>query len=90
MINDKPRREEWFGGAFCCYTALHAVGASVVSSIPSGAHRKRQEIHRDHVESLEKFQEGFAELLRDHFVGKGKRLVVFIDDLDHCLPPLQE
>jgi formylglycine-generating enzyme required for sulfatase activity len=62
------------------------VSGEKLDSLFDAVQRKRQEIHRDHVESLEKFQEGFAELLHDHFVGKNKRLVVFIDDLDRCLP----
>ena len=48
--------------------------------------REKRQLHREHIESLEQFQRGFAELLKDHFVTKDRRLVVFIDDLDRCLP----
>ncbi len=36
--------------------------------------------------SIEQFQAEFARLIEQHFLKKGARLVVFVDDLDRCLP----
>ncbi len=47
--------------------------------------RERQEIFREHIHSLEQFQHSFATLVRDALGEKG-RLIVFIDDLDRCMP----
>ena len=51
--------------------------------------RERTQIHVDQVQFLEQFQDRFAELVHRYVVARGEgigRLVVFVDDLDRCLP----
>lgn len=48
--------------------------------------RERSKIHVEQVQSLEQFQGRFQQLVTDHVLAKKKRLVVFVDDLDRCLP----
>ncbi len=76
-------------GTFLAKTVEEAqkqLGGENLDSLFNAVQRKRQEIHREHIASLEQFQLGFTELLKDHFLKKDRRLVVFIDDLDRCLP----
>jgi predicted KAP-like P-loop ATPase len=46
--------------------------------------RERTKIYIEQVQFLEQFQEKFAKLVKVHIAPK--RLVVFVDDLDRCLP----
>lgn len=46
--------------------------------------RERTKIYIEQVQFLEQFQEKFAKLVKTHVAPK--RLVVFVDDLDRCLP----
>ncbi len=48
--------------------------------------RERTKIHIEQVRFLEQFQEQFARLVKDRVAAKNGRLVVFVDDLDRCLP----
>ena len=50
--------------------------------------RQRSKIYRDQVQSLEQFHKRFTELIHQWFTGNvfQQRLVIFIDDLDRCLP----
>ncbi|NUM44892.1 MAG: SUMF1/EgtB/PvdO family nonheme iron enzyme [Anaerolineales bacterium] len=48
--------------------------------------RERSKIHIEQVQFLDQFQKRFKELTDKHIVQKNLRLVVFIDDLDRCLP----
>ncbi len=51
--------------------------------------RERTQIHVDQVQFLEQFQERFEKLVKKYVIGRGEgagRLVVFVDDLDRCLP----
>ena len=52
----------------------------------TGIERERHKVFRNHVTSLEQFQSDFQSLVKKHVVDKHKKLVVFIDDLDRCLP----
>lgn len=42
--------------------------------------------HQAQLRSLEQFQDQFGDLVAKHIVEKNERLVVFVDDLDRCLP----
>ncbi|MGC8786224.1 MAG: SUMF1/EgtB/PvdO family nonheme iron enzyme [Anaerolineae bacterium] len=42
--------------------------------------------HQQHLASLEQFQKLFADLVKKYVVGQDQRLVLFVDDLDRCLP----
>lgn len=48
--------------------------------------RERSKIHIEQVRFLEQFQDKFRELVKQRLTNNGKRLVVFVDDLDRCLP----
>lgn len=48
--------------------------------------RERHRIYREHIRSIEQFQDKFKQLVDARIVEQKKRLVVFIDDLDRCLP----
>ena len=47
--------------------------------------RAKTKVYIDHVQSLEQFQNKFQYLVKNYVHKRGK-LVVFIDDLDRCLP----
>ena len=42
--------------------------------------------HQAQLRSIEQFQKEFGDLVARYIVAKGERLVVFVDDLDRCLP----
>jgi hypothetical protein len=48
--------------------------------------RRRTLIYRDQVRSLDQFQMRLRSLVEQWIAGRGRRLVIFIDDLDRCLP----
>ncbi len=48
--------------------------------------QKVTEYRRHQVHSMEQFRRGFEEVLREHVVSRNQRLIVFIDDLDRCVP----
>ena len=48
--------------------------------------RERTRIYREQVQSLEQFHQGLRDLVKELVTDFDRRLVVFIDDLDRCLP----
>jgi formylglycine-generating enzyme required for sulfatase activity len=48
--------------------------------------RERSKVHIEQVRSLEQFQDKFKIVIDTYVTKRGKRLVVFVDDLDRCLP----
>jgi formylglycine-generating enzyme required for sulfatase activity len=58
------------------------IGESALDAIQ----RERTKIHIEQVKFLEQFQNKFRTLVEQHVTNNGGRLVVFVDDLDRCLP----
>jgi formylglycine-generating enzyme required for sulfatase activity/Cdc6-like AAA superfamily ATPase len=48
--------------------------------------REKTRVHLDHVRFLDQFRRRFEALVKEQVTGKGRKLVVFVDDLDRCLP----
>jgi len=59
---------------------------SVVEDLVKAFRRERVEIHRRRLSFLEEFQAGFAHLVHQYVWSRNGLLVLFIDDLDRCLP----
>ena len=60
--------------------------ATATAKLVEALQRERSKIHIKQVQFLDEFQKQFRELTQKHIVDKKLRLVVFIDDLDRCLP----
>ncbi|KAF0106945.1 MAG: hypothetical protein FD146_2055 [Anaerolineaceae bacterium] len=66
---------------------LQNLGTANVSEGALDAIRQEQsKVHIEQVRFLEQFQDKFKILVEQHVTIPGKRLVVFVDDLDRCLP----
>lgn len=57
---------------------------NMASGFETAIQRERTKIYVEQVRSLEQFQDKFSNLVKSYIVPK--RLVVFVDDLDRCLP----
>ena len=55
-----------------------------IDTVSNAFQRNMVTHHQSQLSSIEQFQREFSNLVQDHF--KGKRLVIFVDDLDRCLP----
>lgn len=59
---------------------------SLTDDITDSIQREQTKIHIEQVKFLEQFQIKFRTLVEQHVTNNGGRLVVFVDDLDRCLP----
>lgn len=57
-----------------------------IEDIVAAFERERTEVYRRQLTLLEEFQGGFAHLVREYVWSRNGLLVVFIDDLDRCMP----
>jgi formylglycine-generating enzyme required for sulfatase activity len=57
-----------------------------LSKVLTAVHRERAKVHIDQVKFLEQFREQFEVLTNEYLVKKNLRLIVFVDDLDRCMP----
>ena len=64
---------------------LQSGAAKNVDEATGAIRRERTKIHLEQIQFLEQFQDKFRILIEQHVAVNG-RLVVFVDDLDRCLP----
>jgi len=60
--------------------------AGDVAKLMEAVRRQAITHHHAQLRHIEEFARRFEELVRTHVAAEGKRLVVFVDDLDRCLP----
>lgn len=61
-------------------------GKKDVQPVVEAFQREAQTFRREQLRSIEQFILGFEEVVQQHVIAKEQRLVVFVDDLDRCLP----
>ncbi|HLB69908.1 MAG TPA: pentapeptide repeat-containing protein [Candidatus Methanoperedens sp.] len=61
-------------------------GSDVNEDLFDAIQRQKKIINVKKVQFLEEFQKSFETLINTHFIKKDKSVVIFIDDLDRCLP----
>jgi AAA+ ATPase superfamily predicted ATPase len=61
-------------------------GASTFEDVSKAISRQKITIEQERIASIEEFEKLYSELIRRTVGKKDKRLVIFIDDLDRCLP----
>jgi formylglycine-generating enzyme required for sulfatase activity len=70
-------------------SVMEAGREKAITDDPSGllkaVERAKTKIYSEHVQSLEQFQQKFKGLV-EHYIRPQGKLVVFIDDLDRCMP----
>ena len=63
-----------------------SAAANTADEAVEAIQRERTKIHIEQVRFLEQFQEKFRILVEQHVTRQNGRLVIFVDDLDRCLP----
>ena len=48
--------------------------------------REAKQYRREHLKAIEQFEQEFSKVINQYVIGNQGRLVVFVDDLDRCLP----
>jgi len=66
--------------------ALQTVTGKEREAIAEAFRREAKAYRREQLRSLEQFERSFQELLEKHVLIHEGRLIVFVDDLDRCLP----
>jgi formylglycine-generating enzyme required for sulfatase activity len=66
--------------------AAQVVAGEGEEAIADAFRREVKTYRREQLRSLEQFERGFQELLKRHVLSLEGRLIVFVDDLDRCLP----
>jgi len=61
-------------------------GKAEVAPVVEAFQRETRAFRREQLRSIEQFVDGFEAVVQQHVVAHNKRLVVFVDDLDRCLP----
>jgi hypothetical protein len=59
---------------------------AATENLVAAIRRERSKIRIEQVQFLEQFHDRFNRLVNEYVLAKGHRLVVFVDDLDRCLP----
>ncbi len=57
-----------------------------IEDVVQAVHREELEIHRRQLTMIEEFQTGLAQLIQTYIWERNGVLVIFVDDLDRCLP----
>jgi formylglycine-generating enzyme required for sulfatase activity len=66
--------------------AQSEVGETAADDIIEAFHREKTQIHIEHIRFLEQFRRRFETLVKEQVIDRGQKLVIFVDDLDRCLP----
>ena len=66
--------------------ARSAVKGDDTSALTNAFQREAREFRREQLRSVEQFITTFEDTIQEHIAKQNGRLVIFIDDLDRCLP----
>jgi len=66
--------------------AQKEAGETAADSIIEAFRREKTQIHIERIRFLEQFRRQFEDLVKEQVTERGQKLVVFVDDLDRCLP----
>ena len=66
--------------------AQKQLGGDDLTTLFDAFQRERRKIYREHITSMEQFKRDFEALVKEEVLDHDRRLIIFIDDLDRCLP----